>query len=127
MIRNEKGQSLVEMTLIIPVLLFVLLGVFDLGRTLYTYTNLQFTGQETVRIGGLGGTDEEITQFAYDEFNAGDSAMLKVNIDPTQDTRASGDYITVTLSYPIQPITPLIGTFLPDPILLRVDSTIRVE
>ena len=38
--RNERGQSLVEFALIIPVILLLLIGVFDLGRIVFINNSL---------------------------------------------------------------------------------------
>ncbi len=50
MIKDQKGQSLVEFALVIPVFLLLILFIVDLGRVAYTYTALHFTVQETVRL-----------------------------------------------------------------------------
>ncbi|WP_138419519.1 TadE/TadG family type IV pilus assembly protein [Aquibacillus sediminis] len=127
MIRKQEGQSLVEMALVIPVLLLLIVGIFDLGRTLFTYSALHFTAQETVRVGGLGYSDDEIIQFAKNHFQTGDPTKLEVTISPPQNMRTSGDYIQVALAYPIEPFIPIVKHTLPDQILLRTDSTVRVE
>ena len=36
-IKKEKGQSLVEFALLLPILLIILIGVVDLGRMYYAY------------------------------------------------------------------------------------------
>ncbi|MBU9714007.1 TadE/TadG family type IV pilus assembly protein [Evansella tamaricis] len=127
MIRSEKGQSLVEFALVIPILLILIVGIVDVGRMLYTYSSLHFTAQETVRLGGLGNEDNVLRQFARDNFTAGDSSNLTVLITPDQGSRVSGNYVTVTLQYTIDPITPFASVLLSDSILLVSDSTIRIE
>ncbi|MFD1037350.1 TadE/TadG family type IV pilus assembly protein [Virgibacillus byunsanensis] len=123
MIREEKGQSIVEFTLVIPILLLLLVGIFDVGKLTFEYSSLHFSGQESVRVAGLGGTFDEIETKARNSFNAGDGTKLTVEPLPPPDERVSGEYITITLTYPYQPLTPLFT----DPIELSVDSTIRVE
>jgi Flp pilus assembly protein TadG len=126
-IQEEKGQSLVEMALLLPVLLLILVGIIDFGRVLYSYSHLHLATQETARLGGLGKSDSEITQFAKDYIHIGDSSMLNVTITPNDVSRESGDYVTVTLEYPMELMTPLLSNILPSPIQLQADSTIRVE
>jgi hypothetical protein len=127
MIRKEKGQSMVEMALVLPVLLLILMGIFDMGRIMYTYMHLQLATQETVRLGGLGQGDAEIAAFARDYIHIGDSSKLDIEISPDGATRESGDYMTVTLEYPVEYVTPLISKVLPSPVFVKADSTIRVE
>lgn len=127
MIKEERGQSLVEMALLLPVLLLLIVGIIDFGRILYSYSHLHMTTQETVRLGGLGKSDSEIIQFARDYIHLGDSSELTVSITPNEGNRDSGDYVTVTLQYPIELLTPLLSEIIPNPVQLQTDSTIRVE
>ncbi|GEL77986.1 TadE family protein [Tenuibacillus multivorans] len=127
MFRNEKGQSIVEFSLVIPLLMLMLIGVFDVGRMMYSYSGLHFTAQETVRLGGFGYSNEEIIDFAKNHFQTGEPENLTVSISPSEDLRKSGEYITVTLNYPIQPITPFAEQIFGDAIQLTSESTIRIE
>jgi hypothetical protein len=45
-IQQEHGQSLVELALIVPILLFILLGVADLGRAFYYTTAIASAARE---------------------------------------------------------------------------------
>lgn len=127
MIKDEKGQSLVEMALLLPILLLLLTGIFDFGRILYSYTHLHLATQETVRLGGLGKNDAEISEFARNYIHLGDPNLLHITISPNDTNRQSGEYMTVTLDYPVDMITPFVSTFFPTPFKLSTESTIRVE
>ncbi|WP_067728953.1 TadE/TadG family type IV pilus assembly protein [Oceanobacillus damuensis] len=124
MIRKQDGQSLVEFALILPILLMLLVLIFDFGRILYTHLHLEMVAQESVRIGGLGQSDEEIRIYAMNQFH-GEESKLQVTITPEDSTRKAGDYITVTLSYPEEFMNVLGEAAIP--YTLRTDSTIRVE
>lgn len=125
MIRDEKGQSIVEFTLVIPILLLVLISIIDIGRVTFVYSSLHFAAQETVRVGGLGALDDQIKLRAQESFEAGDPTKLTVDITPLPANRKSGEYLTVNLTYPIEPLTPFLGNLLPTN--LSADSTIRIE
>lgn len=127
MLRNEKGQSLAEFALILPLLLLLIVGIVDLGRVLYVYSGLHFTVQETVRVGGFGYNDSEIAEFASDHFATGEGSQLSVSISPDEGARKSGEYITITLGYDVDPITPFASQAFSGPIQLSADSTIRIE
>jgi hypothetical protein len=125
--KNENGQSLVETALLLPILLLLLVGIVDFGRVLYTFSHLHMATQETVRLGGLGKSDSEMIQFAKNYIHIGDSTNLDVTISPSDYERDSGEYVKVTLKYPVTIITPIISNFLPSPFQITADSTIRVE
>lgn len=127
MIRDEKGQSLVEMALLLPVLLLLMVGMIDFGRVLYAYSYLHLAAQETVRLGGLGKNDREIVQFAKDYVQLEEAAQLSVTISPPDTERSSGEYVTVTLEYPLKLYTPFLSEILPSPVKIQTNSTIRVE
>lgn len=125
--QDERGQSLVETALVLPILLLLLVGIIDIGRVIYSYAHLQMAAQETVRLGGLGKNDQTISDFARNYEKLGDPAKLQVDITPSDIERHSGDYVTVKLSYPFSIDTPLISFLFPSPFYITVQSTIRVE
>ncbi|WP_087972495.1 TadE/TadG family type IV pilus assembly protein [Oceanobacillus rekensis] len=124
MIRKQDGQSLVEFALVLPILLMLLVGIFDFGRILYTHLQLEMVAQESVRMGGLGQSDTEIRTYAINQFN-GDGSKLQVTISPGDGVRKAGDYVTVSLSYPEKFMDVLGGAAIP--YTISTNSTIRVE
>ena len=48
-LRRNRGQALVEMALITPLLVFILLGIVDLGRAYYQYTVMTNAVREGAR------------------------------------------------------------------------------
>ncbi|WZL72720.1 TadE/TadG family type IV pilus assembly protein [Clostridiaceae bacterium 35-E11] len=127
MVKDQQGQSLLEFALIVPILILLVSGIFDFGRVFYTYMNLHHLTQETVRLGGLGKTDTEISQFAESHFQLGDPSSLSISITPSENSRKSGDYITVTLSYPVTYATPGVALLFSSHHIVTTDSTIRIE
>lgn len=125
--KKEDGQSMVETALVLPVLIILLVGMFDFGRIFYTYTHLHLAAQEAVRVGGLGGNDSEITSFTKSYVNINDPENLDVGVSPDDSIRESGDYITVTLDYPMESFTPFVSSLLPSAFTVHTESTIRVE
>jgi len=71
---RSRGQGLVEFALIFPVLVLVLLGVFDFGRAIFAYNTLANAARAGVRVaivnqngpsgcaGGNGGTPPDTTK-----------------------------------------------------------------
>lgn len=58
--RRSRGQALVEFSLIAPILLVVVLAIFDYGRVLLVYANASTNLRDAARtsqVSGLGGSD----------------------------------------------------------------------
>lgn len=129
--KKKKGQALVEFALMLPIILFLLLGIVDLGRILYAANTINMASQEAVRYSGLGYSDDEVKQFAKDKCALSDKDDIKVNIDPeTDDTetkRKSGTYVTVKITYTVNYLFPLTNVILGPSYDISSQSTIRVE
>lgn len=52
-VTNEEGQSLLEFALIAPVMFMLLLGLFDFGYVLFTYSQASFQLRDALRYGTL--------------------------------------------------------------------------
>lgn len=141
--RDESGQSLVEFALTAPILLLFLVGIINFGFIMFTYLNMNITVQEASRLAGLGESDCTIGQYTWDHLSLNkadklvlnscpadattpDNQSLILGISPNDTTRKPGDYVTVTLSYPMSNLTPIFDQFLSS-VKLTATSTIRVE
>ena len=49
--RNERGQSLIEMTILVPLLLFMVIGVIDMGRAYNNFIIITNAAREGARFG----------------------------------------------------------------------------
>ncbi|WP_236838583.1 TadE/TadG family type IV pilus assembly protein [Caldalkalibacillus salinus] len=127
LVKDQKGQSLLEFAIVIPLLLLLVIGIFDFGRVMYTYMQVNITTQEAARLGGLGNDDETIEQHAKNNLHLGNPEKLIVKTNPSYDERGPGDYMTVQLEYPVNFITPFMNNILNSPHIVHADSTIRVE
>jgi uncharacterized repeat protein (TIGR01451 family) len=55
-IQKSTGQSLVEMALVLPVVLLLVFGVFELGRVVFIFSALNNASREAARFGAATGT-----------------------------------------------------------------------
>jgi Flp pilus assembly protein TadG len=124
-ISHQKGQSLVEFALLLPLLLYLICGIIDFGRIMYTQMQLNMVTQEAVRLGGLGRTDVQIRQYTMNRVDH--PSNVTVTISPSYSARKSGDYVKVSLEERVDYITPMLSKILPSPYRVKTDSTIRVE
>ncbi|GAA0182623.1 hypothetical protein SH2C18_49690 [Clostridium sediminicola] len=125
--KKRKGQAMVELALVIPILLLILCAIIDFGRILYASIHLNMITQEAVRMGGLGKSDYEIVEFIDQKVDLVDKDKIQTNITPSDLQRSSGDYVTLNITYEVKYITPIINIFIPTPFEINTQSTIRVE
>lgn len=145
--KSEKGQSLVETALILPILLLLLFGIVDFGRIFHAYLTLDHAGREAARAAsitipledseyqdcmttGKSKKDCQIIKIIKDNSPALDESKLTIDITPAipagDENRAPGTDVTIALTYNIDFITPLVHT-LASPLTLNDTTIMRVE
>jgi len=112
--KSEKGQSLVEMALVCLIFFFLLFGILEFGRALWTYNTIVQSTREAARwavvnvANAADSTDinraRNIVIYGYPDVSSGaplvpglDSATVTVVIQPLQ-TDASGTAINEKIS-----------------------------
>jgi len=99
--RNEQGQTMVEFTLVLPVLVVVLLGIIQFGITFNNYvalTDAVRAGARTAAVSRLSSTPTTDTVNRVKNAS-GDLDSTKVSVAVTS-TWVHGDDVTVTATYP---------------------------
>lgn len=146
-VKNVKGQSIVEFALVAPILLLLVFGIIEFGRVYYNKALINHAARNTLRIASVG-TDisgsiqksveplignvaEEISEGEDDEGNPctkitlGDSMI--VYITPTCDeTLKTGDEIRISIYYTLEYIT-LAGKMFGDSVNLNAVYYTTVE
>jgi Flp pilus assembly protein TadG len=120
--KSEKGQSLVEFALIVPVLVLLLLGIMDFARIFHAYLTIDHAGREAARVASIGKDVPTIKAKAVEQ---GTSIGLKT-ADVTATTGLSGTNATVTIRYTITFLTPMVGNVV-GPLTLEDTTIMRVE
>lgn len=111
---RERGQSIVEFAIVLPLVLIVLLGLLDLGRVYYTLVALEDMASEGATYAAIhpdaGHEDEVCARAAYGSIGTG-----MVTVSPTAvrveypSEIAPGASITVTVPYSFTFVTPFVG------------------
>jgi hypothetical protein len=123
---NKKGQSIVETALILPVIILLLMGIFEFSRIFGSYLLITYTGRESARMAAVGKSDEEIIQNVHEKSGLLDLANLQITIDPAVERR-TGDDVGVTIRYKIVIYAPIIQSVLPNPFYVESSTYMRVE
>lgn len=112
----EKGQSLVEFSVILVIVLLLLSGVFDLGRAMYVYMSLRDAAQEGALYGSVNPHDASgIRSRVSNSSNSMQSFGYISGANITTDISIAGsacvgNAITIKVSYTNFPITmPFLG------------------
>ena len=99
--RNEQGQTMVEFTLVLPVLMVVILGIIQFGITFNNYvalTDAVRAGARTAAVSRLSSTPSTDTVNRVKNAS-GDLDSTKVSVT-VATTWVHGDDVTVTATYP---------------------------
>jgi len=122
--RNQKGQSLLEFALVLPILLIIISGIVDMGHAMLLWSNLSNAAREGSRYGAANPGDtlgiiqavrSKIVTIRADDVHvaiAYDDGVFGHNVNLSETI--PGDYrVIVTPSYSYQPMTPFINRILP--------------
>jgi Flp pilus assembly protein TadG len=106
--KSNRGQNLVEVALLLPVLLLILAGMVDLGRGMHAYTIITNAAREGARYGCMYPDDTTgIQQHAINE-----AAGAGLELTPSSihiSSLSSGNPIRVTVTYDLPLVTGLIA------------------
>lgn len=118
---RQRGDSLVELAIILPVLLLILMGILDFGRAAYAYNVVANAAREGSRYAMVAPTDIAGIQSAVWSKTPGlDPAHLAVHISyPDTST------VAVEVSYDFYLVTPMLATALGGTDHLHLRSTSR--
>ena len=136
--RRDRGQALVEFSLILVPFLWILMGIVDLGRGIYVYNGVNQAARELARVtsvhqcgGGpscpLGTSSETAQVFGTHQnlvpgFGGAGSTVTYACTDVTDATVTdlypngacpSRQFVRVSVSVPFAAVTPFLGGFLP--------------
>ena len=126
-LNNEKGQSLIEFAILLPLLLLVLMGILEFGLMLNSYLSINNSAREGARLGIVDGSNLEINELITSISPNLNTENLKVNIIPLEGNRKSGDTLTVEVIYNYQVTIPIISNILNDVVVLKAKTSMRME
>ena len=126
-LKNNKGQSLVETALVLPIILIILMGIIDFGMMFNNYIVIGNAAREGARGAATGASDNEVGGMVADAAGSLDIAKLSVTITPDPDLRVKGGEVCVTVEYDYNMITPIIAAIIPGPIHLTSTAVMQIE
>lgn len=126
-LKNEKGQSLIEFAILLPLLLLLLMGILEFGLMLNAYLSINNSAREGARLGIVDGSNLEISELITNLSPNLNTENLVVNIIPLEGSRKSGDTLTVEVIYNYHVIIPIMSNVLNDVVVLKAKTSMRIE
>lgn len=133
---KQRGQTLAEFALVIPIFLLILMGIFDMGRAVFAYTSIANAAREGTRLGIVNQSTGKITERANQMAAAADKTAAAVTIQISQSDSAPnandctpvrvGCNVRVEYKTVFRAITPILGAVVGN-ITLRAESVEPVE
>lgn len=103
--KGERGQSLVEFVLVLPIFLVLLFAIIDFGMGFHAWLTVTNSAREGARLGAVQASSSEIESRV--RATAGTLDQDKLTVTVTNAQGASGDPVSVDVSYHYDLITPL--------------------
>ncbi len=115
---GQQGQSLVEFALLAPIVLFILMGLLDVGRAFYVQVTLEDMASEGATYAAIRPYDAQGIWRRAAEASGGLITVHPSNVDVEYPPMLyRGAPITVTVRYNFRFLTPIMEPFLPGGVL----------
>jgi Flp pilus assembly protein TadG len=132
-LKNQRGQALVEFALILPILLAIIVAVFDFGSAFNQKNDLNFLANEAARYAEVNACapctgSQKIGDYVQSSADTKAlSQSMSISFCLPDGTNNVGDPIQVTASAPFNWLGVLKGSGLPGgPITIRSTVTTRI-
>jgi Flp pilus assembly protein TadG len=126
----KSGQSLIEFALVIPLVIFTITGFLDISRAIYYDAALSNAVREGTRYALVH--EVKTSQDVIDIENIVKNYAVGldesiINITVTAPSKANDYHVSVSASYPFNPVTPGLGLVLSagGPLTLTAQSTMQ--
>lgn len=125
--KKEKGQALLELALVLPILILLLTGIFEFGRIYSAELIVNHSAREGARLGSVGAQDSAIITRVQNTASGLDTSQLAIVIVPSEGNRVRGSEISVSVDYPVSIVTPFVSVITGATVNVDATSIMRVE
>ena len=129
--KNQKGQSMVELALILPVIMLIICAVLEGGWMFSNQLMIANASREGARMGVIYSKNADHLQLIRDEVLsiipsfAQDNVSVFVSYSNPISPR-SGD-VSVNVTYNVNPLTPIMGAIIGDNFKLSSKCVMKLE
>lgn len=106
--RDDRGATLVEFAITLPVTLMIIMGGIEFGRVYWVRHTLQFAAEETGRyaMAHTKMSAEQLKSYAQANLPGLDPASATVTVTP--DSVGNISYVTITVTAPFDFLIPYV-------------------
>jgi Flp pilus assembly protein TadG len=134
--RTDRGQTMVEFAMILPVFVLLLVGIFDVGRAIYAHHTLNNAAREAGRLAIVDQYEDHVLDEALAAATGVD--VVRADVSVTYELPGGGACTTVgtdqivrcvavvTVPYTYEAATPIIGGLI-GPITIEGESRFPVS
>jgi hypothetical protein len=107
--KRNSAQGLIEFAIILPLLLLMLILIFDIGRSIYAYSVINNAAREGARSGIIKPYDTVLAEQVAMHLTSGlDVTHITVNINAP----STSNFFEVEVRYTFEAATPYLGRLL---------------
>ncbi|KKM11911.1 hypothetical protein SY88_06665 [Clostridiales bacterium PH28_bin88] len=125
--KEQRGQGLAELALLLPVLLLLVMGMMEFGRVSHAYLAVTNAAREGARAAAVGAPDAQIIDVVKASAGSLAGNSLEITIDPQESSRQRGQPVRVAVRYGVAIISPVIQSVVPNPVWVTGETSMRVE
>lgn len=109
LLRCQRGVAAVEFAIVGTLLMVLLVGGIDMGRTFYVKNQLSYLADQATRqvLVNPDVTDATLQTALAADFTAGDASLLVVNVTP--QTISGIDFRVISIDYPMALFVPFLN------------------
>lgn len=112
MFKMKKGQATVEFALLLPIMIFLILFIVELGMMLNSYLKIANASREAARLIAVGRSEVDAQTAIYTMTSGLKSSDLVKSITPAVPKK--GDEVTVIITYKYTPLTGIFSAVWPN-------------
>jgi Flp pilus assembly protein TadG len=103
--KSQRGQSLVEFALVLPIFLLLVFAIIDFGFGFHAWLTVTNSAREGARIGAVRASETDIVQRVQDTADTLDQSRMTITVTNAQGN--PGESVVVQVNYAYTMITPL--------------------
>lgn len=124
---NKKGQSIVEMALILPLIIMLFMGMVEFSRIFGSYLLITHASREGARMAAIGRSDAEIRANLISKAGILETSNMQIILTPEDDERITGEDVKVCVKYKLNIYAPVISSIVSNPFEMEASTYMRVE